>query len=154
MLTLSIPTLKWGKRKARSQICEVFTDDGRITQVELPVQKSCADDVDLGLGFLLDADDQFWDDETKTYDQLIYEKSVLPICLIGTQVQKAETLYKVLDQIYDESQEMAKEHQYDIAKKDVWIVFGHFLKYRAENLAGLASGAPEIQKDHSMAINN
>lgn len=127
MPQILIPTIRFGKRKQRSQMCEVFTDDGRIATIELDVMKSCVDDPDKGIGFLLDADDQFMMEDRHWY-QVLYEKSAIPICMIkGSDVVETQ-LSTVLNQIFDESQEAAKEHQYNIATKNammdklIWII--------------------------------
>ena len=127
MPQVTIPTINWGKRKQRSQMCEIFTDDGRIVNVELDVLKSCVDDPDKGIGFLLDSDDQFIE-EDKQWHQILYEKSSLPICMIsGLDIKEGE-LGKTLDQIFHESQEEAKLRQYERAAKNtimdklVWII--------------------------------
>ena len=109
----------FGKLKQRSQMCELFTDDGQIKVVEYDVLKSCVDDPLTGVGYLLDADDQFMAKDRQWY-QILYEKSSLPVCLIANPTIMEEQLTTVLEQIYTESQEAAKEHQYNIAKKNAW----------------------------------
>ena len=120
MPQINLPRVRLiGKRKARSQMCEIFTDDGRIVDQELDVIKSCVDDPNLGMGFLLDADDQFQGADKQWY-QILYEKSMIPVSMIGGIVAQQKDLPKLLDQIYDESQEAAKEHQYNLAMKNTW----------------------------------
>ena len=82
--TLSIPTLKWGKRKERSQICEIFTEDGRIRDMELDVLHGCVQNkmLESGDAHLLSQDNQFMDEEDGIWKQQIGELSVVPICLI------------------------------------------------------------------------
>ena len=108
-----------GKHKQRSQMCEIFTDDGQIKQIELEVMKSCVDDSVHGVGYLLDADDQFMGKDKQWY-QILYEKSALPVCMIAESSLKETQLSNVLDQIADESMDVAKENQYNLAKKNEW----------------------------------
>jgi len=78
--SIPLPQLKFGKRKERSLVCEVFTDDGRWPNKELPVLNSCADDANVGMSFIIDPDNQFLA-EDGNWHQLVSEKSEIPICL-------------------------------------------------------------------------
>jgi len=80
--SIPIPQIKFGKRKERSVMCEVFRDDGKWTVVELPALYSCVDNdmVKPGVAFLIDADNQYLA-EDGNWHQLITEKSQIPICL-------------------------------------------------------------------------
>lgn len=82
MPSIPLPTLKWGKKKERSVICEYMTDDGRGVDREVPALISCADDESIGQAYLIDLDNQFFDVQDKTWHQLISEKTQVPICLI------------------------------------------------------------------------
>ncbi len=70
-----------GKTKARSQMCFIITDDGRDVEREIPVLSSCAVDEDLCSGFLIDASNQYQNEETGDWTQVIDEKSTVPLCL-------------------------------------------------------------------------
>ena len=119
MANIPLPVIHWGKRKERSQMCEIFTDDGRIVIDEMAVIKSCVDDDTREEGFLLDSDDQFLGEDNHWY-QILYEKSALPVCMIGNKVAQEANLTSVLNQLFLESQESAKEEQYRLAGKNVW----------------------------------
>jgi len=78
--SIPIPQIKLGKRKERSQMCEVFTDDGRWKDKELPALNSCVDDESVGIAFLLDPENQYLA-EDNNWHQLITEKSQIPLSL-------------------------------------------------------------------------
>ena len=72
--------IKLGKRKERSQMCELLTDDGRWIDIELPALYSCMADESLHSTYLIDADNQFLA-EDNNWHQLLTEKSQVPLCL-------------------------------------------------------------------------
>ena len=78
--SIPIPTIKLGKRKARSQMCEVFTDDGRWLDKEYPALYSYVEDEEAGMTYILDPENQF-KAEDNTMHQLLTEKSAIPLCL-------------------------------------------------------------------------
>jgi len=98
-------------------MCEIFTDDGRISDQELDVVKSCVHDADKGLGFLLDSDDQLVGEDGQWY-QILYERSAIPVCMVGGSAVNETELPAIINQIYDESQKSAKEEQYSKAAKN------------------------------------
>lgn len=79
--SLPIPQIKLGKRKERSQMCEVLTDDGRWIDVEMPVAESCVVDDKAKMAFLLSDFNQFQDAKDETTRQILTEKSRRPVCL-------------------------------------------------------------------------
>lgn len=83
--TLTVPTIKWGKRKERSQMCEIFTEDGRIVDMELDVLHGCVQNkmLESGDAHLLSEENQFLDEEDGIWKQQIGELSVEPICMIN-----------------------------------------------------------------------
>lgn len=98
--TLTIPTLKWGKRKERSQVCEIFTEDGRIVDMELDVLHGCVQNkaLESGDAHLISQENQFLDEEDDIWKQQIGELSVLPICMInpksiGDSKDRVEKIY-------------------------------------------------------------
>jgi len=118
-------SIKFGKRKQRSQVCEMFTDDGRLPTVEWDVLRGCIDDAVKGMGFLIDGGNQFLD-EQGSWVQLLGERSIIPICLIKSA---DETDLKGLkDQIFHESHEEAKVEQYrraiqsEFMNKILWMI--------------------------------
>lgn len=125
MPTLTIPTIKWGKRKDRSQICESFTEDGRIITVELPVLRGCVDDEKSGQGFILDAGNQYTN-EDNYWTQVLWERSSFPVCMIDDS--KNPDLSKLINQIYKESKKQAQLDQFIEAAKNAmsdrlsWII--------------------------------
>ncbi len=108
-----MPRVIWGKRKKRSQICEIFTEDGRIETMEFDVLRGCVDDPILGIGFILDADDQYVG-EDKYWHQILGERSMLPIRMLNPKGvdEDEEALNKIIDQIFEASCEAAKLAQY------------------------------------------
>jgi hypothetical protein len=77
----------FGKTKARSQMCLVATEDGRLVPVEIPVKKGCAADDERVSAWLLDADNQFKDAATGNQFQIVGERSSIPICLLKQREQ-------------------------------------------------------------------
>jgi len=81
--SIPIPQLKWGKKKERSIMALVFTIDGRIRTLEIPVESNCANleyPDGSGKGFLIDAENQYEGEDGLWY-QLIDEQDQEPICL-------------------------------------------------------------------------
>lgn len=72
-----------GKTKTRSQMLLMKTNDGRLVEREVPVMCGCAIDEDLCGGFLIDETNQYQDERTGYWYQLIDEKSTIPICLLN-----------------------------------------------------------------------
>ncbi len=128
MPQIALPTtsikISLGKRKQRSQMCEMFTDDGRIVTIEEPVLRGCMDDPDKGMGFLIDEANQFTA-EDGTWTQILGERSTLPLCLItkskitDTPNSANDPLRKLIDQIFHESQEAEKLNQYVQAARNI-----------------------------------
>jgi len=79
--SIPLPSIKFAKKKERSQICEIFTDDGRLADKEEPVANSCAKDDTLEIAWLLVPENQFMA-EDGNWHQLVSEHSQIPICLI------------------------------------------------------------------------
>ncbi len=59
MPQINIPTIKWGKRKPRSQMCEAFLSDGNIVDIALPVLRKCVDNEKTSEAFLINDVNQF-----------------------------------------------------------------------------------------------
>lgn len=111
-------SVKFGKRKQRSQMCEMFTDDGRLLTVEHDVLRGCIDDSIKGMAFIIDGDNQFLD-EQGDWVQLLGERSIIPICPVkGSNITDLE---KLKDQIYHESHEEAKVEQYKKAEQSEFM---------------------------------
>jgi len=90
-----------GKTKERSQMCEIFTEDGRIIDVEIKVLKGCAADDNLCSAWLLDADNQMQDELTGLWFQLLGERSTIPIAV--REVKKVKDLKELINSIFHES---------------------------------------------------
>lgn len=98
-LAIPIPQVKFGKRKERSQMCEIFTEDGRIVDTELDVLHGSIQNTKLTTqdAFIISAENQFYDMEDGTWKQQINELSAAPICMIKTldDVEKrADEIFK------------------------------------------------------------
>jgi len=119
--------VKLGKRKQRSQMCELFTEDGRIIDIEMDVLRSCVDDPNSKQAFLIDAVNQYVNMDDKAWTQVLWEPSAYPLRMINPQ-EEADDFEKLSDQIYEETWSNTKQDQYDKAKKDeqgnrvTWIV--------------------------------
>jgi len=134
--TISVPTIKWGKRKERSQMCEVLTVDGRWIDKELPALNNCVDDGHRA--FLLDANNQYYCEEDKTWHQILNELDQVPLSLreksyLSDGKIDDEDLKAVGDDLFKLTSEQAQAEEYRKAKtNDAWnklmwlftIVFG------------------------------
>ena len=78
--SIPIPHIKFGKRKERSQMCEIFTDDGRWVDKEYPAYSSCVADENTRLAFLLDSANQYRAEDGNDH-QLLTEKTSIPLRL-------------------------------------------------------------------------
>jgi len=122
---IPLPRISFGKRKQRSQMCEIFTDDGRIIVVEHDVLRGCVADYDKGVGFILDSDNQMVN-EDKYWVQVIGERSTIPMCLISPA--NIPDLKELVNQISHETRAAAKMAEYAKAGKNkivdklIWII--------------------------------
>ena len=118
-------SLKFGKRKQRSQMCELFTDDGRLLTVEHDVLRGCIDDPLKGMGFIIDGANQFLD-EQGNWVQLLGERSTIPICPVT--ISHITDLKALKGQIFHESHEESKVQQYkkaaqsEFMNKILWMI--------------------------------
>lgn len=118
--------IKFGKTKQRSQMCEVFTEDGRILTMELEVLRGCADDPTSKQAFILDSSNQYVNIEDKTWTQPLWEPSTKPLRMINQD--NDEDLEKLIDEIYNETWHNTIHDQYENVKKNemenkiVWVV--------------------------------
>ena len=82
-----------GKTKTRSQMGMIGTDDGRLVDIEVPVLKGCMASDNLCAGWVLDADNQFQDEKTGAWFQIVGDRSCIPVCVITkTKVTDLEAL--------------------------------------------------------------
>lgn len=91
-----------GKVKARSQLCRIYTDDGRIVVVEPSVLKGCISDDAKMSGWVIDQDNLIQDEDTGLWVQLLDESSMLPIPAVTGKVQTKDLGARV-DQIFKDS---------------------------------------------------
>lgn len=123
--SIPIPHLVFSKKKERSQVCEMFTDDGRIIDIEPDVLRGCADDPETGMAFLIDPDNQMTN-ETGDWVQILSERSTLPVMMVKPKV--IDDLKNIINSIFHECHENAKIIQYSARAKDAimdkiqWIV--------------------------------
>ncbi len=97
---------------------EVFTEDGRIVTVELPVLLGCVDDETNGWGFVLDSDNQAVA-EDGNWTQVYGERSCLPVEIIVKKERK--DLEGLIDKIYKEAKQKIKNEQYALASRNlIW----------------------------------
>lgn len=121
-----------GKRKERSQMCELFTDDGRLIDMELPALNSCVDSESLGIAFLLDPQNQFLA-EDNNWHQLITEKSQIPLSLRNQAIVKdgeqtiaelnllGDGLFKLTAE-QKQAEQFRKAQSTEVWNKFLWIV--------------------------------
>jgi hypothetical protein len=127
--SFAIPSvnIQLGKRKQRSQMCEIFTDDGRIVQEEKVVLRGCCDDPDRNAAYLIDHNNQFKGEDGNSY-QICAERSLTPICLRIKNDKKEEELKQLMKDIGRAAYRAAKRQQFLDAMKDtllekiLWIV--------------------------------
>lgn len=125
MPSIVFPTLKWGKRKDKSQMTESFTEDGRLVEPELDVIRTCINEPESGMSFLLDAENQFMG-EDGTWRQILWERTCYPVCMVNDG--KDSDLGKLLQQISKESRELAIDEQFKKSNKEekmtpiLWII--------------------------------
>lgn len=136
--SIPIPQIKLGKRKTRSQMWEMFTDDGRIINIELDVLTGCCDDAAHGKGFLLDAQNQYTD-EDGYWKQVGWDRSLMPLCMIEETKILGESnkpgtnddetlLTNLVDQIFHEAKEARQERLWSGVSKNtmmdklIWLI--------------------------------
>ncbi len=96
MPSIPLPSIKLAKKKDRAIIGEIFTDDGRIVDRELPSKVAgCVDDEKMGNAFLIDSEQQYMAEDGE-WHQLFSEKSQIPL---SYRVQS-----KLLDGVNDEKE--------------------------------------------------
>jgi len=117
--------IRLGKRKDRSQMCKIYTDDGRRITHEADVEMGCIVDHGRRKAFLQDVDNQFRSRKDGQWYQILGERSTLPICLLK---ENTADLKNNMGKIYRACKENAKFQQYIDAKKNelldkfIWIV--------------------------------
>jgi len=91
-----------GKVKTRSQLCRVYTEDGRIIITEPGVLKACINEDSKISAWVIDADNQVQDEDTGQWYQLLDERSMMPVPSV-TGIDKIKDQEKLLRQIFHES---------------------------------------------------
>jgi hypothetical protein len=91
-----------GKVKARSQLCRVYTEDGRIVIIEASVLKACIADDQKVSAWVIDADNQVQDEEHGQWYQLIDERSMMPVPAVNGE-DKTKDQVSLLRNIFKES---------------------------------------------------
>ena len=125
MPSIALPTIKWGKRKERSQMAEYFTEDGRIVTPEFDVLQTCIDDPEAGIAFMLDAENQLQGEDGSWY-QVLWERTCYPVSMIISG--KDPDLEKLMNQIHAETYDRESELQFTKANQAnkmtpiLWIV--------------------------------
>lgn len=107
--SIPIPRIYLGKRKERSQMCEIHTIDGKIVELELDVVRSCAAKPETNTAYLLDAENQYLN-ENGDWTQILWENSLYPVCSVIKREE--EDTKRLLLQIYREAKAQAKAEQY------------------------------------------
>ena len=107
----------FGKTQNRSQMGLLFTEDGRIEEKEIAVGQNCAADEAMKKAWLLDARNQFAEEGTKVYFQLLGERSAIPISVI--EDSKVKALEILVNKIFHESWTSDKIQLQNESKQDV-----------------------------------
>lgn len=134
--SIPLPQIKWGKRKERSQMCVMFTSDGREENIELDALHGSIQNKKLTTqdAFILSAENQFFDEDDSTWKQLINEMSGVPICMIKPMSE--DEVNKRWGDIFENAsvsamiQKQKEAFQSVIWEKLTWIVsivFGSFI---------------------------
>jgi hypothetical protein len=113
-----------GKVKARSQMCGIYTEDGRKVITELSVLKGCISDDSKLSGWLVDADELVQDEQTGLWIQLLDERSIMPVPAI-TGKAKAKDLKKLVNEIFKDSISVDLVTMNEEARKDkqrTWLM--------------------------------
>lgn len=108
MTTLTLPKIKFGKTKERSQMCIIATDDGRLIDKELPALYSCMADDATAQAWLIDPENQYQGKDGHWY-QAITEKTRVPLALRQASQYTGEEGEKILDNLADEIYKLTKE---------------------------------------------
>jgi hypothetical protein len=107
-------------------MCELFTDDGRLIDVELEVLPGggCLDDPIYGSAFIVDSTNQFID-EYGNSKQILGERSTLPICLRSEFGQESaadqDELRKIVNQIFKATYKSEIRQQFLDRLKHEWL---------------------------------
>jgi hypothetical protein len=117
-----------GRKKTRSQLIYDYTDDGRRVVLEPVVLKSCICQDTTCSAWVMDANNQVRDDDTKLWVQLVNDSSIMPIpAVIGES--KTKDLEALTHQIFHDSWVIDLITMNDESRKDknrTWwfVLFG------------------------------
>ena len=107
-------------------MCHLYTDDGRLETIELPVLQGSVLDEEKGKGFVLDATNQYFNKEDGQWYQVLWERSSIPLCMINQSSVK--DLTALIDQIFHQNRQKAEIKQFKRANKNalldriIWLV--------------------------------
>ena len=117
--SIPLPQMRLDKRKTRSQIWEMYTEDGRSVDIELVTLVACCDDPSHGKAFLLDAQNQYTN-ERGYWVQIGWDRSCMPLCpiedtkILGSSNKPGvgddeDLLTQLVDQLFHEAKEQRQE---------------------------------------------
>jgi hypothetical protein len=117
--SFAIPSvnIQLGKRKQRSQMCLIFTDDGKIIERELAVLRGCCDDPEHNAAYLIDHENQYVGQDGNSY-QIVSERSCIPICM--RQKSNITDLKKLMNDISKAASAAARRQPFADSLKDKW----------------------------------
>lgn len=126
------PKIVWGKHKPRSQMCDMFTEDGKIVDIEMDVARACLDDDIRNNAFLADSTNQYRG-ESGAWVQPLWERTAFPIAC--RTPRSDEDFTDLLDNLFAEAYEIKEAEQFKKAREDqggkalwtVCIVMGSLL---------------------------
>jgi hypothetical protein len=115
------------KKKTRSQMYLIATDDGRSVEREMPVLNGPAYDEILDKGWLIDPDNQFRDEVTGHMYQIAGERSAQPICLVKERKNtgfKGELKDLYQDSVFTEIRNLYKEKTQEKMRQMLLFILG------------------------------
>lgn len=143
MPSIPIPIIKFGKTKEKSQLCEVFTIDGRQRQIDFPAKTTFIDDGERA--FLINENNQYFDKQVGVWVQPIFAAHVIPLQFrekdpLADNINDDQQYKNLVDNLFKITAEEKQSKQYAEANaneawgKFIWIitiVFGTLLAVAA-----------------------
>ena len=124
-LSIPLPTIKFGKRKERSQMCVLLTEDGRWVEKEYPVANGVIVDEVAGQKWLIMPDNLYLADDGNWY-QILTEMSQIPLCPrhpshLTDGENDEDELSKISNDLFRVTFEDKKTEQFDKANQSaIW----------------------------------
>ena len=124
--SIPLPRIKWGKRKERSQMCVLLTEDGRWVDKEFPVANGVIVDEIVGQKWLIMPNNLYLADDGNWY-QILTDMSQIPLCLrnpshlVGDEKENTNGLTEISNDLFKVTFEDKKTEQFDKANQSaIW----------------------------------